>query len=84
MTYSSAITPEKICALVKSELHLKNVALDESFHDLGCTNADLLKIQNRINKAFARTVSTIYFIDTVYSITERLTTKPNTHDRIKH
>ena len=84
MNYTTTITPEKICALIKSEMKLAELPMNESFYDLGFTNADFIRIQNRINKAFARTVSTIYFIDTVYSITDRLTAKPNTQERIQH
>ena len=84
MNFSPDITPERIRSLVKSELKLVELPMNESFHNLGASHAQLIGIQNRLNKTFGRGVSTIFFTDTVYSIHEKITTKPNTHERIKH
>ena len=46
--------------------------LNESFASLNLTNAQLVAVQSRLAKIFNRTVSTIYFQDTVYTLTDRL------------
>lgn len=84
MSYSTEITAEKICALIKSEFKMKQLPMDESFHKLGFSHADLIRIQTRIAKAFGRTVNAVFYGDTVNSINDKLTSKPNTNGRSYH
>lgn len=84
MSYSTEITAEKICALIKSELKLTQLPMDQTFHKLGFSHGELIRIQNRIAKAFGRTVSTVFYGDSVNSINDKLTSKPNTNGRTNH
>lgn len=66
------ITAPRIAALVKSVAQLKTAPNDASLYDLGFTNDQLRTLQNRISKQFNKTVSTIFFQDTIYTLTDRL------------
>ena len=68
-------SPETICSLVKKELQLQDLPLDLAFGDAGFTHAQLIRIQIRINKTFARTVSKVMFIDNCYTLTDRFNEK---------
>lgn len=70
-----SITEHHVRAVVKEKSNLKEVPLDATFFDLGLTNAHLQQIQARLSKLFNRTVSHIYFTDTVYTITDRINGK---------
>lgn len=84
MNRNSEITTERISALIKSELQLQELGIDETFLNLGFSHDDLIKIQTRIAKAFSRTVSTVFFTDSVVSITRALNTKLNIDERSYH
>lgn len=71
------ITTNHVAALVKAEGRLASAPHNETMHELGFTNTQLVKIQARIAKAFNKTVSTIFFTDTIYTITDRLNGKYN-------
>jgi len=71
------ITTNHVAALVKAEGKLQSAPHNETMHELGFTNEQLRKIQLRIARAFNKTVSTIFFIDTIYTITDRLNGKHN-------
>lgn len=71
------ITTNHVAALVKAEGKLQAAPHNETMHELGFSNEQLRKIQMRISKAFNKTVSTIFFIDTIYTITDRLNGKHN-------
>lgn len=73
MPLTTTITPEDIKALIKSELSLKqDFPMDMNFHELGFTNQQLKRIQMRFVKSLNRTVSTIFFSDTILTLTARL------------
>ncbi len=71
------ITPERVRAVFITETKLKDVPLNVEFHDLGATNQNLKQLQGRLAKEFNKTVSTIYFRDTIYTLTDRLNAKNN-------
>lgn len=71
------ITTNHVAALVKAEGKLATIPHNETMMDLGFSNEQLRRIQTRIAKTFNKTVSTIFFIDTVYTITDRLNGKFN-------
>lgn len=66
------ITSNHVAALVKAEGKLQSAPHNETMHELGFSNDQLRKIQLRIAKCFNKTVSTIFFQDTIYTITDRL------------
>lgn len=66
------ITPDAVRAVVLSQTRLQTMPLNEPFASLNLTNAQLVAVQSRLAKIFNRTVSTIYFQDTVYTLTDRL------------
>lgn len=68
-------TPETICSLVKKECQLQDLPLDLAFSDAGLSHAQLIRIQIRINKTYARTVSKVLFIDNCYTLTDRFNEK---------
>lgn len=71
----TTITPADVRGVVKAQTHLKDVPFNTSFRDLDLTNAQLQQIQSRLIKIFNRTVSTIFFSDTIYTLTDRLNGK---------
>ncbi len=66
------ITDNTVQTVVKNTMKLEVVPMNISFHELGLHNADLIKVQQRLAKTFNKTVSTVFFTDTIYSLTERL------------
>jgi len=75
MAYSPTITPETIRSLIKSELRFEDLPMNVSFEQLNLSSTDLKKIQIRLIKSLNKTVPSIFFIDTVYTIHEKLTSK---------
>lgn len=73
LTPMSEITEAKVRAVVKSALNLAEAPMNKTMHELGCSNADLVKIQQRFARAFNKSVSTVFFSDTIFSLTEKLT-----------
>ena len=71
----TTITAADVRGVVKAQTHLKDVPFDATFRDLDLTNAQLQQIQSRLIKIFNRTVSTIFFSDTIYTLTDRLNGK---------
>lgn len=71
----TTITEHHVRAVVKEKSNLKDVPFDATFFDLGLTNAHLQQVQARLGKMFNRTVSTIFFTDTVYTLTDRINGK---------
>lgn len=84
MSYTPNITEERIKAIVKRELKIVEVPMNVGLGDLGASHTNLISIQNKICTTFGRTVRSLRFIDTIYTIHEQLTTKPNTHERALH
>lgn len=68
-------TPETIASLIKRELQIQDLPLDCCFNDAGFSHSQLIRIQVRINKTFARTVSKILFLDNCYTLTDRFNEK---------
>lgn len=69
------ITPDQVRAVVLAQTSLQSFPLNEPFINLGLTNAQLVAVQAKLAKLFNRTVRTIYFKDTVYTLTDRLNEK---------
>jgi hypothetical protein len=71
----TTITAQDVRAVVKVQTNLKDIPMDATMHHLGLTNAQLQQVQSRLIKMFNRTVSTIYFSDTIYTLTDRINGK---------
>ena len=69
------IESERIRAIVKSVGKLAECPMDATMSQLGLKNADLQKIQHMILRHYQRTVSDIFYMDTVYTITDKLNKK---------
>lgn len=69
------IQPKQIRAIVKAEGKLVDVPMSCNMHELGLSNDQLKSIQRRCLRMFNRTVSIIYFSDTIYDITDRINKK---------
>lgn len=67
------ISEATVRTVIKNTLNLKQAPMNESFYELGCSNADLIKIQQRLARVFNKTVSAVFYNDTIFSLTERLT-----------
>lgn len=59
-------------AIIKLQTNLKDVPLNATFNELGLTNAQLQQVQAKLIKTFNRTVGTIFFSDTIYTVTQRI------------
>lgn len=70
------IDENHIRAIVKKIGKLSDCPMDVSMRDLGLDSAQLQRIQFEFTKHFNRTLETIFFRDTVYTLTDRLTKKP--------
>ena len=68
-------TPETIRSLITTELRLKDLPMNLSFHEAGLSNNDFQRITVLLNKKFQRTVATIKYSDTVYTLTDRFNGK---------
>lgn len=72
---TTEIRETHVRAIVKVKTNLSDIPLNATFHDLGLTNAQLLQVQTKLIRTFNRTVGTIFFSDTIYTITQRLNGK---------
>jgi hypothetical protein len=72
-TSTTTIDEARVKALIKKEIRSKqDFPSNETLSNLGCTNAQLLAIQRSFSQAFNKTVATVFFSDTVYTLTDRL------------
>lgn len=70
------IEEQRIRAIVKSVGKLADCPMGATMIELGLKNSDLQKIQQMILRHYQRTVSDIFYLDTVYTITDKLNKKP--------
>lgn len=75
MSYAPHISDTRVRSIIHSCLNRVDVPMNVSFNDLGFSNSDLQNIQRALVRHFNRTVGTIFFADTIYSLTERLNGK---------
>ncbi len=77
MAYTpTTITENTVKTVVKETVRAAEpFPMNMSFHELGLHNADLVRVQQRLAKVFNKTVSTVFFTDTIYTLTERLNGK---------